>query len=721
MGVAATCSRVMAALLLFPLCAAAQFQAAAPLPRTLMSHTAVALNGRLYVAGGLSDVYSGTGYLNSVYYCASVNPDGTLGAWQTASQMPEFLGLGLHASVAAGGRIYVLGGSNYAGQRARVYYAQVNSDGTLAGWQVANPLPRMLSALAAAVHGNRLYVTGGIERSLGASAGVLSAEILEGGSLGAWREETALPGPLFGHRSFSRNGRLFVLGGFNSSALYGEGGLPPAGLSAAVHAAAVNADGTLGPWTAQPPLPAGLAFYGLAEGETGVYLLGGFDGGVTNAVYFAPFTAAGGLGAWQPLHALPANLVGQAAASAGGFIYSIGGGTAYLDDPVADIYFLKPRLELKAFVRMFPTSLNVHSNGKWVTVVLGLPEAGASEIDLASVRITAVNGGAVTPIEPDRKWASRLRTGDNEDLGGLEGVTYAMLKFDRDEVAAVVPEGEFSLTVSGRLKDGRVFSGESMNRAHSSRREFRTRLEKREGIRAGHGGVKVSIPKGAFKGNPELLLNAAPEDQEALGRAEKDKRGKSLAARGLASASAPFEFGPHGTVFESPVTISLPYDPAALPAGADEGALKVAYWNAAAADWEPLPSEVDKAARTVSARTGHFSVYQAVLGAAPAAAPAAPFSVGEVYVFPNPAAGGARPVLHVAAAAGERLTVRVYSASGRQAWEGSVAGAPGPSAGGTAYELELRGEFPSGVYYYLAEVEGPGGKVKRRGKFAVVR
>ncbi len=721
MGATAAGFRAAAALLLLPLCAAAQFQSAAPLPRNLMAHTAVALGGRLYVAGGLSDVGSGTGYLNGVYYCASVNTDGTLGPWQTASQMPEFLGLGLHASVTAGGRIYVLGGANYAGQRARVYYSEVNQeDGTLAGWQVANPLPRMLSALAAAVHGGRIYVTGGLLRGGGVSAGVLSAPIGENGGVGEWREETALPAGLFGHRSFARGGRVFVLGGFGAPALYGDDGLPPSGLSSAVYAAAVNADGTLGPWAPQPPLPSGLAFYGLAEAEKGVYLMGGFDGGVTNAVYFAPYTEAGGLGAWQPLYALPANLVAPAAAATGEFIYSVGGGAAYLDDPAADIYFMKPRLELKAFVRMFPASLNRHSNGKWVTVVLGLPEAAASEIDLPSVRITAVNGQAVTPIEPDRKWASRLRTGDNEDMGGLEGVTYAMLKFERDAVAAAVPEGDFSLTVSGRLKDGRQFAGESANRSLSSRRHFRTRLEKREGGRSGQGGVKVSIPKGAFKGNPELLLVAAPEDQAAVGREEKEKRGRGLAARSLVSASAPFEFGPHGATFDAPLTISLPYDPAALPAGSDEASLKVAYWNAAASDWEVLPSEVDKAARTVNARTSHFSVYQAVLGAAPAAAPAPPFYVGEVYVYPNPAVGGARPVLRASAAAGEKLAVKVYSASGRLAWEGSLSGAP-LAAGGTAYELELRGDFPSGVYYYLAEVSGPGGKVKRRGKFAVVR
>ena len=711
--------KALLAALLLPACAFAQFEAAGPLPRTLMSHSAVTLGGRIYVAGGLSDNYSGTGFLNSVYYCASVNPDGTLGAWQSASPMPEFLGLGMHASLVHNNRIYVLGGSNYAGQRSRVYVSGVNTDGTLAGWQPVTALPNMVAAHSAAVFGDRLYVTGGVERGSGATASVYSVPVNPDGSLGAWRRELSMPAPVFGHRSFARGGRLFAVGGFNAPALYGAGGAPPSGVSSAVYAAAINPDGTLGAWTLQPPLPSGLAFYGLAVGEKSVYLMGGFDGGVTNAVYFAPFTASGTLGAWQPLHALPQNLVAPAAAASGEFIYSIGGGRAYLDDPVTDIYFARTKSELKAFVKLSPSAINKDSNGKWVTVVLGLPEAEAAAVLPDSVRIAAVNGQAVTPIAPDPKWTGKLYTGDAEGLDGLEGVTYLMLKFSRQAVADVIGEGEFSLKITGRLSDGREFSGESMNRALSSRKVFAARLEKREGERTGPGGVKVRIPKGAFKGNPELLLTAAPEDAVAVGTAEKEKRSSKLAARGLKAASETFEFGPHGETFDAPVTISLPYDPAALPAGTDEEALQVAYWNAAAGDWEPLPSTVSRADRTVSAETSHFSVYQAVLGAAPAAAPpAAAFTVGEAYVFPNPAVGGARPVLRVAASGGEKLQVKVYSASGRLAHEGSLSGAPG--AGG-AYELTLGGEFPSGVYYYLAEISAGAQKVKKTGKFAVVR
>lgn len=109
-----------------------------------------------------------------------------------------------------------------------------------------------------------------------------------------------------------------------------------------------------------------------------------------------------------------------------------------------------------------------------------------------------------------------------------------------------------------------------------------------------------------------------------------------------------------------------------------------------------------------------------VIAPAPAQ-PAAEFSLGAVYVFPNPAKGAAKPVLHVGACAGEKLTARVYTSSGKLAYEASVTGAPGSAGGEQAYELELRGKFTSGIYYYQAEVTSGGRKLKKTGKFAVVR
>lgn len=774
--------RLLAALLLLPSCALAQFYPAGPLPQPLMSHTAEILGGRIYVAGGLSSVAINDGYLNSVYYCASMNEDGTLGAWQAASPMPEVLGLGLHASASHNGMLYVLGGNNLAGHLNRVYFSGVNPDGTLSGWKQATRLPQRLYAHSAAVHGERIYVTGGVARGLGAVSQVYSSPINADGTLGAWRAETALPVPLFGHRSLARGGRLIVLGGSSAPELYAAGGYPAGGVSRSVYSAAVNPDGTLGAWTAQPELPAQLAFYGLVATDKSVYLLGGFDGGVVNSVYFSPVSAEGYLGAWQALHTLPQNLLALAAVSTDKYLYSIGGGLSYLDDPTAGIYFSKIQAEPKAFVKLSPSSINKSANGKWVTAIIGLPEADAAAVLPDTVRVSAVNGEAVS-IAPDPKWTSKLYTGDTDGFEDMEGVTYLMLKFSRKDVAAVIPEGEFSVTVTGRLSDGRAFSGESMNRALVSKKNFAALLEKREGVRQGPGGVRVNVPKGAFKGNADLLLTAAPEDEAELGGVEKEKRSAGMKAKGVAAVSDPFEFGPHGETFEKPVAISLPYKAELLPPGADESALKVAYWNEASGEWELLASAVSRADKLVTAETGHFSVYQVVAPApvepaappaeeppvpepppaelpaaepppaelpaaepppeseppaaelplpeapvilpptpAPAPAPAnSAFSIGNTYVFPNPAKAGARPVLHVAASGGDRLTVRVYTSSGRKAYEATLNGAPGLAGGELAYELELRGQFPSGVYYYQAEVRNGAARLKKAGKFAVVR
>ena len=152
----------------------AQFQAVSPLPQALLAHSAVVWNNRVYVAGGISNTggLRGTGgFLNNVYYCASLNPDGTLGAWQSAGNMPELLGLGMHASVAYDGTIYVLGGTNMFGPREVAYYSAINADGSLAGWAQTNPMPQKLMSHAAVVVNKRIYVKGGLVRGNGNHAG----------------------------------------------------------------------------------------------------------------------------------------------------------------------------------------------------------------------------------------------------------------------------------------------------------------------------------------------------------------------------------------------------------------------------------------------------------------------------------------------------------------------------------------------------------------------
>ncbi|HNT98037.1 MAG TPA: hypothetical protein PKK31_07220 [Elusimicrobiales bacterium] len=488
-----------------------------------------------------------------------------------------------------------------------------------------------------------------------------------------------------------------------------------------------------------------MMLHAAAATANSVYLFGGFNGGVSNAVYFAPFLEDGGLGDWQALHALPENLLSLAALATEDYVYTLGGALSYIEEPRDAVYFLKVKSELKAFVRLLPRTLNARSRGKWVHVMLGFAEGDAGFIDPESVRITAVDGRTITPIYADIPKHSKKffwRNGydsrdDHDDWDGdddyagddrafrsrLSGHRLAVFKFDRRDIQkAMTGEGQVEIKVEGSLTDGRSFSGESVGRALNKRPRFVYELRKRIGERVGPGGVKVHLPEGSFKGNPELLLTAAPEEKADVTKTEKEKRDNGMKARGMAAAGQPFEFGPHGMTFGTPVRISLPYDRSAFVPGK---ALAVGYWNAVKSEWELLASTVDEENGLVSAETSHFSVYQ-VMTASPADVPVpdAALAFGEVYVFPNPAVNR-RPVIHAEVPSGDGMTVKVYTASGRLADEGRVSGAPGQVDDGagpeSAYEYEVREKLQAGVYYFTAEVTKGAQKISRSGKFAVLR
>ena len=73
-----------------------------------------------------------------------------------------------------------------------------------------------------------------------------------------------------------------------------------------------------------------------------------------------------------------------------------------------------------------------------------------------------------------------------------------------------------------------------------------------------------------------------------------------------------FFFGPSGLQFASPVTITVPYDPALLPPGVTEDELAIIRYDEDAATWTALlPSVVDTINHTVSGQTDHFSGFAA--------------------------------------------------------------------------------------------------------------
>jgi len=121
----------------------------------------------------------------------------------------------------------------------------------------------------------------------------------------------------------------------------------------------------------------------------------------------------------------------------------------------------------------------------------------------------------------------------------------------------------------------------------------------------------------------------------------------------------------------------------------------------------------------VSAMAAGDAAYSVLSGPDPA------FRLGEVYVYPNPALRGAAPVLHIETGIADSVKITIYTVSGRPAHEHTLTGMPVALDDGNglsyAYEYVWRDSIPSGVYYYHIEAEKGGQKIRKSGKFAVVR
>lgn len=105
----------------------------------------VAAEGYLFVAGGRT---SFAGPPTDVILSAKINADGTLATWQNVTNLPK--PLRDFAFVGFKGRLYVAGGVGATERSDTVYSASVNADGTLGAWDASNAkLPSARSDFAA--------------------------------------------------------------------------------------------------------------------------------------------------------------------------------------------------------------------------------------------------------------------------------------------------------------------------------------------------------------------------------------------------------------------------------------------------------------------------------------------------------------------------------------------------------------------------------------------
>jgi hypothetical protein len=106
-------------------------------------------------------------------------------------------------------------------------------------------------------------------------------------------------------------------------------------------------------------------------------------------------------------------------------------------------------------------------------------------------------------------------------------------------------------------------------------------------------GVTVVVPEGGVAKDTQVVVARLGEPFGMNVFAPAGSTDPSAQAIGTS-----YDFGPAGTTFDKPVVISLPYDPANVPAGTDPARITAAYWTGT--HWAIAGGTVDPTAHTVT-------------------------------------------------------------------------------------------------------------------------
>jgi len=282
--------------------------------------------------------------------------------------------------------------------------------------------------------------------------------------------------------------------------------------------------------------------------------------------------------------------------------------------------------------------------------------------------------GALYMVEPNRDRTQKfdpqgkglLAFGSNAGLSRADKRAKRYLTQPID--AAVAPDGSIWITDTGRDRivryalpiSGYTASGEIVS---SSADEPAARVvDHKDGAKVERDdGAGVTVPKGALAADLEITVGKGDENLDKEQKTAKRQEMK------IQAVSEEVQYGPEGTTFNTPVTLTLPYDANLIASlGIKEDELKVYYWNPTLKDWQAMPSTVDKQNKTVNAQTTHFSAYQVGgLGGIGVAA-LDDFGLRDGYAFPNPSRNGSAVTFRMQPGSVDSIEVRVYDVSGRK-------------------------------------------------------
>lgn len=292
-----------------------------PMTNPVSQSVCFVTKNRVYIVGS----YTAGSYIATIN-TAPINADGTIGTWTTAGSAPHaFVG----ASVAfAKNRVYLLGGYTGSAYTSAIYYAPINSDGTIGS--IVNSgviLPQGCTKGVCFVTKNKLYHIGGY--SGGAHTGsIYVSTILSDGSLTAFTAEGSYPINTYASVVAVTKNFVYIIAGHNGSTNVQT-----------VYYASINSDGSLGSWTLGNNLPGSISWGHVHVTAGKVYVIAGYTGSnVVSTVYHATINADGTLGTWVTGTAIPGTTNGGYTFAVKNKIYVLGGNPSNGANAVTTVY-----------------------------------------------------------------------------------------------------------------------------------------------------------------------------------------------------------------------------------------------------------------------------------------------------------------------------------------------------------------------------------------------
>jgi N-acetylneuraminic acid mutarotase len=248
-----------------------------PEPRTDITNAATIWNNYIYVVGGQGG--GSPGERNTVWY-AEIKSDGTLGSWIVTTSIP-WSGR-MHFARVWNGRIYVGGGAYYGtGLTDSVVYAEINSDGSLGNWIYTTSLPLAYGAMGAIVKDGKIYLIGGTSTWGGPGLShneVFYATINSDGSIGSWLATTPLPDRRETTGAILLGEDIYVIGGLKN---------PEHVLYDTVWKGTIDLDGTIKDWQSLQSLPEPTEWPGSVAFDDRIYVFGGYHNGFKDTIYYS--------------------------------------------------------------------------------------------------------------------------------------------------------------------------------------------------------------------------------------------------------------------------------------------------------------------------------------------------------------------------------------------------------------------------------------------------